>query len=501
MLLLLSGLFTLATTSPQILHAKTQTLRFQTFDQCNTPSIIPSSSFICIDVLTLSFDQPLYYLPSSSSSTNPSNRNRTPQPINGIAVQSMLNQRTISFHGNPTHCLSWQTYEYDQKIRRQNNNDKNNNANDIDLNSLIHQSSKDQGTRQHNLMRFIQRTPCRSERLVPITCHISIKESKLGTYHSILNQIKEKTTTTTTGTTTTGTTTTGTTTTGTTTGTLIVTNQSFHMHEKIEDVYAFVVDSTRTIEQPQIPNTNNTEGKKMDTSTMWGDGSCILPSNTEEEEKEDSFSSPHYNYTTLSLLETKDRMAIMTQVFKGMITDIIDGTVGGAAGPALEQTESRAGEADTDDMRGKMETSLDGTAPVKIAQMLEASLTYNLTGLLTDAVTAALSPRLSSTLLDNVGSVVARVVVDETPNLVSDDIAKMLIVTLGERLDGALPELLKRSLGPRLVNILTRSLVSFFFICFSKTTALIMHNIDESQNRGSCQCFWMNIFLNIFLNI
>jgi len=54
----------------------------------------------------------------------------------------------------------------------------------------------------------------------------------------------------------------------------------------------------------------------------------------------------------------------------------------------------------------------------------------------------------------------------------------MLIVTLGERLDGALPELLKRSLGPRLVNILTRSLVSFFLYLFFKN-----YCTDHAQHR------------------
>ena len=44
----------------------------------------------------------------------------------------------------------------------------------------------------------------------------------------------------------------------------------------------------------------------------------------------------------------------MTQVFKGLVTDVIDGTVAGAAGPTLEQTEERAGTSDTDDMRGEV---------------------------------------------------------------------------------------------------------------------------------------------------
>ena len=142
--------------------------------------------------------------------------------------------------------------------------------------------------------------------------------------------------------------------------------------------------------------------------------------------------------TSLVDLGTRSRVAIMAQVFKGLVTDVVDGVVGGAATPMLEQTEERAGEADTDDMTGKLETSIDASAPVSISQMLEASLTYNLTGLLTDSVTAALSPRISSNLLDTVGSVVARVVVDEAAAGI-DRITKLLVPTLTQRMGQALP--------------------------------------------------------------
>ena len=179
--------------------------------------------------------------------------------------------------------------------------------------------------------------------------------------------------------------------------------------------------------------------------------------------------------TSLVDLGTRSRVAIMAQVFKGLVTDVVDGVVGGAATPMLEQTEERAGEADTDDMTGKLETSIDASAPVSISQMLEASLTYNLTGLLTDSVTAALSPRISSNLLDTVGSVVARVVVDEVPPRASHRITKLLVPTLTQRMGQALPNLLTRVLGPRLTDTLTRSVTHALVPALSRSLTHTAH--------------------------
>jgi hypothetical protein len=457
-ILLLEFLCFITATPPRVVSVKSKTLRLKKIASC--PSTTTSTS--CIDLLTVSFDQPLYI----HGTPQPAVSEQSPTPISDSAVQRMLDRNTISFHGNPAYCVSWRTYEEDRRSRRSSSSKVVTDATTEDIDHVLHQQSNDHGARQHNVMRFIQRTPCAEEAVVPrVKCHVRINDTSLRTYH------------------------------GTRTS-FIDFDQSFQMREHVENVFSFNIDSAHVhgshsshgsydSHRRTSKDDNGDDGDDGDDgggdgdnpneiNITWG-GSCKVPLASASKRRVDQ----HLNLTSLALLETKDRMAIMTRVFKGLVSDVIDGTVAGAAGPMLEQTEERAGEADTDDMRGKIETSLDGTAPIKISQMLEASLTYNLTGLLTDAVTAALSPRLASTMLDNVGSAVARVVVDELPDLVSTDIAAMLTATIGERLDGSLPDLLRRSLGPRLVDILTRSL-----------THSLVPSLSKSLTHNSRQRYW-----------
>ena len=197
---------------------------------------------------------------------------------------------------------------------------------------------------------------------------------------------------------------------------------------------------------------------------------------TSEKNQDGSFEQ---RATSLVDLGTKNRVAIMAQVFKGLVTDVVDGVVGGAATPMLEQTEERAGEADTDDMTGKLEASIDSSAPASISQMLEASLTYNLTALLTDSVTAAVSPRISSNLLDSLGSVIATVAVNQVPPGASQQITRLLLPTLSRRMEQALPDLLRRTLGPRLIDTLTRSV-----------THALVPSLSRSLTHSANQRFW-----------
>jgi hypothetical protein len=244
--------------------------------------------------------------------------------------------------------------------------------------------------------------------------------------------------------------------------------------QKPEEVITFDVILQKNVSNTNDNHINNNQSRNNDDHLpLHASHHCALV------ERDDTFESGTNQSatTTTSLVDlgTQSRVAIMAQVFKGLVTDVVDGVVGGAANPMLEQTEERVGEADTDDMTGKLETSIDAAAPVSISQMLEASLTYNLTALLTDSVTAAVSPRISSNLLDMVGSVVARVVVDQVPSRASQLISKLLIPTLAQRMEQALPDLLTRVLGPRLTDTLTRSVTHALVPALSRSLTHTAH--------------------------
>ena len=456
LLLLLAATFTTlhrtAATPPRLLHITGQTFRITTLNTCTTTATPPSpplSSYI--DLLTVAFDQPLFL----HSPTHPQ-----PIPINGKIVQHMLDHRAITFQGDPGRCLAWRNFEHDRFVRSKMN--KNTEDNDIDL--LLHQMSNSPMEHQPNVLRFIQRSPRLATPIQTIACTIHINDTLLGTYR------------------------------GGKTEAVLIHHQPFHVQDHIENVYSYKTDAFRTQSMEHTNNSAATLSEANDDSfTLWG-GQCtpLLKTNKNNNMGEDHQPEHnHLNLSSLSLLETKDRMAIMTQVFKGLVSDVVDGVVAGAAGPMLEQTEERAGEADSDDMRGKLETSLDGSAPIKISKLLEASLTYNLTGLLTDSVTASLSPRVASTVLDNVGSAIARAVADHVPHLVSAPISSLLIATVAERLDASLPDLLRRSLTPNLINILTRSVTHALVPSLSKS---LTHN---SRQRYWCwACFQHKMFCN-----
>ena len=486
-----------AASPPQLIKTTSRTFQLTTYNQCNSAStssissIVPPRRSHCLDLLVLHFDRPLYLHSSPAPSTTPPTQipKIQPVPLNGMAVQHMIDRKQITFQGNPARCLSWRTYVYDRYIRHKVNQD----TEDADIDLLMHDRFNRPTNHPSNVMSFIQRSPCAEReqeddnkanndnaKQTPMTCTVQINNTLLGTYR------------------------------GTHRGTtnharrvpLFLTPHSFIVQNHIEQVYSYNIEpspplslvpsstptANHTSKANNMDDDNNDDDNNDDDDddVLWG-GSCHVLPPTASERKE----LQRLNLSSLALLETKDRMAIMTGVFKGLVTDVVDGTVAGAAGPILEQTEERTGEADSDDMRGKVETSLDGTAPIKISELLEASLTYNLTGILTDAVTASLAPRLSSAVLENVGSVVARAVVDHVPNIVSDDIASLLLATIGERLDTALPHLLQRSLTPNLINILTRSVTHALVPTLSKS---LTHN---SRQRYWCwACFHHKLYCN-----
>ena len=430
--------------APQVLHSSSQTFRTFPANVCGTNSKYSSrtSSYIklpsCVDIVTLYFDQPLYI---HSPFMNSSDKSLNPVFLSGIDVQQMIDNKGIIFHGNSARCLSWRSFDYD--LQDQKNHDY---TEDSDIDALLHQIYNNHA--QPNTLRFIQRSPCldiqSNRKSGKIQCAISIiNNTMIGSYNKIDNDniVDDDA------------------------SYLVLTRQTFNILENIENIYSYKIDLDTAEEaismnisslNTSVGNAeyNQNQANRISDTIFWK-GSC--------KDDEHTFSAENIkindirNLTKLSLLETTDRSTIMTRMFKGLVTDVVDGAVGGSMENFLEGTEERGGDALSDDLQTKTETSVDGEAPIKISELLEASLTYNLTGLLTDSVTAALSPRLSSAVFDNVGSVIARAVGDRIPNLVSNNIASLLLATIGERLDSSLPQLLHRSLTPNLINILTRS--------------------------------------------
>ena len=318
-------------TPPHTLHATSKTFRLT---KLNSQQL---QTCVLIDLLTLSWDQPLYIHHTTTSSHPPS-------PINGFAVQHMLDQKTITFHGDPTRCLSFRTFAYDRQRRRETMHNGIVEEEDDDIFRLVQQSTSmydddDDNDNQGNLMRFIQRSPCgdTTSNDGAAQCYVQLNDTSIGNYHRSKIFVDDSD----------------------------VAKIQFFVRSNIEQVYSFnirIEDGSSSWQQQaeaiteeasraQQERLNNVQEKNH----FWG-GTCSMLRVPQSSSRSTDTTTDEYNQrntTTLSLLETKDRMSIMTQVFKGLVTDVIDGTVAGAAGPTLEQTEERAGTSDTDDMRGE----------------------------------------------------------------------------------------------------------------------------------------------------
>jgi len=329
-------------TPPHILHATSKTFRLT---KLNSQQL---QTCMLIDLLTLSWDQPLYIHTTTSS--------HPPSPINGFAVQHMLDQKTITFHGDPTRCLSFRTFAYDRQRRRETMHNGIVEEEDDDILRLVQQSTSmydddddddnNQRRQERNLMRFIQRSPCddTTSNDGAAQCYVQLNDTSIGNYHRSKIFFDDSD----------------------------VAKIKFFVRSNIEQVYSFNIrnddDGSSSWQQQAGVITEETSSAQQERhdeiqekNHFWG-GTCsvvrVPQSSTRSFRSSRSSDTTNDEYkqmntTTLSLLETKDRMSIMTQVFKGLVTDVIDGTVAGAAGPALEQTEERAGTSDTDDMRGE----------------------------------------------------------------------------------------------------------------------------------------------------
>ena len=56
-----------------------------------------------------------------------------------------------------------------------------------------------------------------------------------------------------------------------------------------------------------------------------------------------------------------------------------------------------------DQVQQSLPTNINSEVPTDVANMLDVALTYNLTNLLTDSLTAAIAPRLSKSIFEALG--------------------------------------------------------------------------------------------------
>ena len=111
-----------------------------------------------------------------------------------------------------------------------------------------------------------------------------------------------------------------------------------------------------------------------------------------------------HNGEFISALEVNTLLQHETSVQGGMVKDIVEGAVMTDIKPAMVQETYDVGYTSGDQVAGSLGPAVGGEVPTDVANMLDVALTYNLTNLLTDSITAAVAPRLSNSIFEALGA-------------------------------------------------------------------------------------------------
>ena len=111
-----------------------------------------------------------------------------------------------------------------------------------------------------------------------------------------------------------------------------------------------------------------------------------------------------HNGEFISALEVNTLLQHETSVQGGMVKDIVEGAVMTIIKPAMVQETYDVGYTSGDQVAGSLGPAVGGEVPTDVANMLDVALTYNLTNLLTDSITAAVAPRLSNSIFEALGA-------------------------------------------------------------------------------------------------
>ena len=215
------------------------------------------------------------------------------------------------------------------------------------------------------------------------------------------------------------------------------------------------------------------------------------------EEKHPKPSSSHHVHgcvdksfaTALSELDSGSTTRTMAKIMGGLVKTVVEGATEKIMDrqgklPMLHQAEIRVGANLKDDLAGKMETNTNSETPNQVAEMLDAALCYNLTGLITDSVTAAVAPRLSYELFTNVAFTTKTVALEQVSVKAASLITEVVRTTMAARLNQILPRLMHQALLPRLYNTLTRSVTHAVVPTVSRSVSHTDH-----QSRFCFECF------------
>lgn len=183
--------------------------------------------------------------------------------------------------------------------------------------------------------------------------------------------------------------------------------------------------------------------------------------------------------SALAEMEGESTADVMSSVMGGLVKTVVEGAIDLLWKPMTEQVTFRDGSNVEDDLVGKTETNNNAEAPQQIATMLDAALTYNLTNLLTDSVTAAVSPRVAASLSEAVGFQIKNVIYEHAKDKASDLIIRLVKPSIQSRLIKSIPRLVTSALLARMSNTLTRSI-----------THAILPTVSRSVTQNNDQLFY-----------
>eukprot|EP00945_MAST-04E_sp_MAST-4E-sp1_P003345 g3345.t1 len=140
------------------------------------------------------------------------------------------------------------------------------------------------------------------------------------------------------------------------------------------------------------------------------------------------------------------------------INTVLDGAEPLIVQDIMANTNSRSATSMARYFNAEMPEIIGAEVPTVVSQMLDLALTYNLTNILTDSITAAVVPRLSSDIFRGVVIPIEQEVKKEAVRRVPRVVSNVVEATTSARISKAVPRLLERSLSTKLTYTLTRSI-------------------------------------------
>eukprot|EP00942_MAST-04A_sp_MAST-4A-sp1_P013096 g13096.t1 len=195
--------------------------------------------------------------------------------------------------------------------------------------------------------------------------------------------------------------------------------------------------------------------------------------------------------SALTEMESDSTANVMSTVMGGLVKTVVEGAIDLLWKPMTEQVEFRDGSNVEDDLVGKVETNNNAEVPQQIATMLDAALTYNLTNLLTDSVTAAVAPRVAVSLSESAGFQIKNVMYEHAKDKASSMITRIVKPTIQARLIKSIPRMVTGSLLARLSNTLTRSITHAILPTVSRGATQ-----DDAQLFYCFQCYHYRKYCN-----